>query len=393
MTYFPRNEPTIAPATVSARQYVAGVDALRGLAVLLVIAVHTRLLPVGWTGVWLFFVISGFAITSSLQSADRAIGNWQALRHFYVRRCLRIWPLYSGFVLANVGVLIFLGRFGPLASLPYLASFTYNFEMIFTSDWSRIDWSPFAILWTLSVEEQFYLIYPVLFLFCARRTTIRALLFVVAGAPLLRALVGYAALRAGWTSQDAYFAVYGFGLAHFDAFAGGALVALFRDEISRAGKDVRRVSIAVAGAGGLYFGVYATLQYRQEGHVSLDMARNIVTGVTIGQGREAFLYSLVWLASACLLMLLLTGQRTIRLACSNPGLRAFGRVSYGIYMFHLAVAMLVGAVFPAFADVKSAALSVRLFDFAIVSFLAYMLAAISFRYVEQPMLRLRRYYS
>ena len=121
-------------------------------------------------GVWIFFVISGFAITSSLQTRDQTAGDWVSLKNFYVRRCLRIWPLYFGFILANVAVIIAIGRYHSLWSLPWLASFTFNFEMIFASNWSLIDWPPFAILWSISVEEQFYLIYPALFLFAAPRT-------------------------------------------------------------------------------------------------------------------------------------------------------------------------------------------------------------------------------
>src|ERR1700712_303205 len=199
--YTQAREPTLIAAlprsSLRKAEYVHGVDALRALAVLLVIAAHTSVIGLGWAGVWMFFVISGFAITTSLQMSDQTSGNWLSLQHFYIRRCLRIWPLYFAFILANVAILIWLGRFSPLWSIPWLVSFTYNFDLIFASNWSHIDWPPFALLWSLSVEEQFYFIYPALFLYASRRTTIRVLFMVIAGAPLVRTLIAYYTLHAG----------------------------------------------------------------------------------------------------------------------------------------------------------------------------------------------------
>ena len=106
------------------RGYVSEVDALRCLAMSGVVAQHCGLLPIGWTGVWLFYVISGFAITSSLLSSERSPHSRLFLvRNFYARRCLRIWPLYFAFVGANMVAALALGRSDVLASAPWLAFF------------------------------------------------------------------------------------------------------------------------------------------------------------------------------------------------------------------------------------------------------------------------------
>ncbi len=94
-----------------------------------VIAIHCGLLPFGWMGVWLFFVVSGFAVTTSLFTVRHgARGVWDRIGNFYVRRALRIWPIYFAFLGANIIVLLALGKFGALQDVPWLLTFTENLE-------------------------------------------------------------------------------------------------------------------------------------------------------------------------------------------------------------------------------------------------------------------------
>src|ERR1700722_3987577 len=119
-----QNKLSTSPATPATTGYVSELDALRGLAMTWVVAQHCKLLPFGWTGVWLFFVISGFAITSSLLASDRTPHSRLFLvRNFYARRCLRIWPLYFLFVLANMVAAVVTQHGAVLASAPWLATF------------------------------------------------------------------------------------------------------------------------------------------------------------------------------------------------------------------------------------------------------------------------------
>lgn len=76
--------------------YVPALDGLRGIAIILVLALHYSLLPCGWIGVQIFFVLSGYLITKILlQEKTRPLGEY--LKRFYVRRSLRIFPLYFFF--------------------------------------------------------------------------------------------------------------------------------------------------------------------------------------------------------------------------------------------------------------------------------------------------------
>jgi peptidoglycan/LPS O-acetylase OafA/YrhL len=379
--------------TQGSATYLHEVDALRALAVFLVIGVHTYIIPFGWMGVWIFFVISGFAITSSMEGSNRLAPGKQLL-NFYVRRTLRIWPLYFCFLLTNLIVLIACRRWGPIESVPYIASFTYNLRMIFTRGVAELDWAPFSVLWTLSVEEQFYLIFPLIFIFTARRTAICALLGTMFISPAIRLMVGTAASHAGWSNSDANFAVYAFGPAHFDAFAAGALLALFRNRLASLPQWlIVALAAVIVSAAGLYFSFYVLLQAILAEKLTLDSFRNIYTGVTIGQGREVFLYTMIWLFAALALVLLISRQRYAIWLTNLPGLQVVGRVSCGIYMFHLAVILMFGYLIPALAGMSTAPMQTRIFVFCISSLVSIFLALISFRYLESPFLRFRKVFA
>jgi peptidoglycan/LPS O-acetylase OafA/YrhL len=367
---------SVSPAT---RGYVSEVDALRGLAMTGVVAQHCGLLPFGWTGVWLFYVVSGFAITSSLLSSDRAPHSKLFLiRNFYVRRCLRIWPVYFIFVIGNMIAAVIAGRSDVLASAPWLATFTYNFRMMLHDD----KWSTIGHLWTISVEEQFYFLFPFLFAFLSRRRLVMALGICILCSPILRVLLTH------WFdsfSQDNLwkaFSLYAFAPAHFDAFSAGALLALFRPFLaSRLG--LARVFLAVAlGAAIAYACIYVCINVYAEGF-GKDSFRNVFSGILWGQGRQIWLYSIVSGLAFGLIALILTGEPWLLAFCRLPLLRPIGRVSYGAYIFHLPVLALWPAQSGAFSLTHS--LSKFAFGYPITLLIAFL----SFRYFEMPILKLR----
>lgn len=164
-----------------ATRYFAALDGLRAISVLLVLAYHVGE-PVwhwlsGALGVAIFFVISGFIITTMALREEERDGA-VSLRAFYVRRACRILPLYF-VVLAIYVVLGGLlnyhdGRVGIAHSLPYYLTFLNDF-----SPYILQPNTPFTISWTLGVEEKFYLLWPVVaFVILRRRTLAR---FIVAG--------------------------------------------------------------------------------------------------------------------------------------------------------------------------------------------------------------------
>ncbi|WP_394885646.1 acyltransferase family protein (plasmid) [Mesorhizobium sp. AaZ16] len=173
---------SFSPAgTADGSKRVASVDSLRCFAMTAVVAQHCGLMPFGWTGVWLFFVISGFVVTLAVIERPTDRPPLERLRGFFRRRTIRIVPVYYAYV--GVGILASLaaGASVDLFDLLSLLGFYHNVAMGLgrgqLSDW------PVAHLWTISVEMQFYLVYGTVLVLASRRTVI-AILFASSLPPL-----------------------------------------------------------------------------------------------------------------------------------------------------------------------------------------------------------------
>ncbi|MDX2237365.1 MAG: acyltransferase [Hyphomonadaceae bacterium] len=369
-----------APARTA---YVGEIDALRCFAMTAVVLQHCQLLPLGWMGVWLFYVISGFAITTSLLGSDAPHPSRGLLiRNFMLRRAIRIWPIYVLFVAGNMIWALIASRPDILGELPYLLTFTYNFRMIA----HEAQWPAIGHLWTISVEEQFYLVFPFLFAFLDREGLKRALAALVVAGPLIRA--GLSVWAEGALPDDGYkaFAIYVIGPAHFDSFAIGALIALHRDAIAADLARARLYFFAALGAFVAYCGVYAGLQMQSLGF-GADALRNIISGILWGEGRQIVMYSAIALLAGSLIALVLAKEAWIGAVCAIPGLQAIGRVSYGAYLYHLPVLVLVSSLLPARDGAWS--FTHQAMTFAIVYGVTLAVAFASFRFIEKPFLRLR----
>ncbi len=220
-----QTHPPASPA------HVPSLDGLRGLAILLVIPHNLRLLVEphdalshwltfwfdrGWVGVQLFFVLSGFLITRILLRSRQSEGYFKA---FFMRRTLRIWPLYYGSLALVLWVLPALGvamRRDPQLDI-YLLSFLSNYVHPF---------HPGAIVmphfWSLAVEEQFYLVWPIVVWFCAARQLAWVSLALIALTPLVR----FALLHAGMSTD----VIYEWTPCRMDALAFGAMAAAMLEQ-------------------------------------------------------------------------------------------------------------------------------------------------------------------
>ncbi|MBW4023066.1 MAG: acyltransferase [Proteobacteria bacterium] len=328
------------------KPYVPEVDALRCLAMTAVIAFHCGLFPAGWMGVWLFFVISGFAVTTSLFSKHSLLSEWHRIAAFYVRRALRIWPLYFFYVVVSVVVLLGLGEYGALREVPWLLSFTQNIGMLVTRGAPGEPWQGYAHLWTLSVEQQFYFILPFLLFLPSRLWRTLLLASVIVIAPLLRLATARWATAHGYDDLGAASIVYAFGPDHFDAFAIGALIAMFRTEITRNRRLAKIAAVTAASFTTVYVLSYMVVNLWLGEPFSASVLRNIVSGVLYGQGREVWAYFVPTVGGAAVLMSILAGGRGCLRICRLPGLQAIGRISYGGYLFHVPVLMILGSLLP-----------------------------------------------
>ena len=225
------------------RKHFAALDGVRGLAIILVMAYHYMVLmpftihsaalgaavvvcSKGWCGVDLFFVLSGFLITGILYDSRE---NPRYFRNFYARRTLRIFPLYYA-VLLSVAALLFLAwllvprlwlaqpKLGELAAVqPWLWTYTTNIAVA-----KGIPVPLVAHFWSLAVEEQFYLVWPLVMFALPKRAMAPVALSLATAALFIRLGLTYA----GWSDG----AIYVLTPCRMDSLAAGALAAiLMRD--------------------------------------------------------------------------------------------------------------------------------------------------------------------
>ena len=170
---------------------IPGLDGVRGVAIIWVVLHNAMDRPwivsgplfhgvalfahLGWIGVQLFFALSGLLITASLLDSQ---GSPHYFRNFYVKRALRILPLYYGVLLV---VLVVLPRLGALAQIDQTVR---QWPLwLFVNNWTPSVPLGFAHFWSLAVEEQFYLIWPFLVWRLAPRHLVIACVWVAAAAP------------------------------------------------------------------------------------------------------------------------------------------------------------------------------------------------------------------
>jgi len=345
-------------------------DSVRGVAVLMVMFYHAyywgmdmsrfppierHLLQVTWVGrlgVNLFFVLSGFLITGLLLNAR---GQPDYYRKFYIRRALRIFPAY----LATLLVLFITGislKFIGL-SLLYLSNLTPLFGVAIA----------YPVLWSLAVEEHFYLLWPL----AVRNFASRAILAGAAGmilvSPLVRWVSFQLASRKGWVPYETF--DYTWNSA--DGLACGAFLALWLREFApdrkKFGKEI--AALLVSGLALLPFGT---------------MSRHTAAGAALQVVPWHFLFVVVIGAA------LLAGSRWGEAARCHL-LEFFGEISYGLYLYHLLVFggfewLLNKGIIRRLQIDPLLGLSIR---FLICGGIAVGIAYLSRRYFEEPFLRLK----
>jgi peptidoglycan/LPS O-acetylase OafA/YrhL len=347
-------------------------DGIRGIAILLVVVWHylpcqvesqqravqvaMRALRLTWSGVDLFFVLSGFLIAGILLD-NRDASNYY--RVFYRRRVCRIFPLYflvlGLFVCLSATSLGTDYRFAWLFANPMplwsYATFSQNILMGINGNFGA-NW--LAMTWSLAVEEQFYLVIPLLVAILPRRGLLYLFLIAIAAAPILRAtLPGFwAFVNTPWRADS--------------LLSGACLAVLVRWGPFLA--FVRRHAQLVFGLFVLFLAGAAVITWRSP-HVIAPLK-----GLWL-----AALYSLFVLLAVAL------PEGRISRSLSNPLLVWFGTLSYGIYMFHQAVAgLLYGFIRGSGPTIKTPT-DVGITALAFVVTLA--IASLSYYAFERPILR------
>lgn len=364
------------------------VDALRSFAMLGVIALHTHILPMGWIGVWLFYVISGYVVTHSvLGRGDAGQSGLAGFAAFMRRRAVRILPAYYGYCLLGLGVAALMGARQDVFSLASLALFFDNIAII--GGKGRIIGWPTGHLWTLSVEMQFYVVYGLALCLLPQRMTRGLLVVLLILCPAGRFLVAEMLSARGVQPLDAAFAVYAAPVLHFDSFAMGGLLAFARLEgEGRLDRIARPLFLIGMGALALYMAAYFGVNHFVRGQGGVDMTRNVISGILIGEHRETFLYSALGLAMAGVVALAASGERLIAPVLRLRPLQWIGEISYGGYVYHQVAVMAAAGVLGALGlVVRDGSYAVHVIQFLLGSSIAILLGWLSYRWFEQPVQR------
>ncbi len=396
MDILPTNPKIDAPTARGGPRRMPELDGLRGLAILMVFLVHYLALSengaqaswmsrarvpfkLGWSGVDLFFVLSGFLIGGILLDAKESP---RYFRTFYLRRLFRILPIYFAWLGLFAVVVLWAPRWlsgdmtperWTLSVLPlyfvFLQSFgaffhvfMRHFKSVFTQ---TLQWYWLAPVWSLAVEEQFYLITPALVRWLSRKRLTIILFATVVLAPVLRLVL----FVIPWSNRGAFY--YGLMPCRADALAMGVLAALaLRTPRVRAWLEghVWLLSTALAP---LAIGYAAMAKWSPDPFVLFT--------ATIGYTGLGVFYT------CALLVVLLKTRGWLAAVMRWSFLRELGTVSYCMYLIHLFVlaavchAMFGGPVYPASA--------MGLAGLVAAALLTWGIARTSWMFFERPLLR------
>ncbi len=362
---------------------INGLDTLRAIAIVLVLIYHYSLVSlhptfgylshIGWTGVDLFFVLSGYLIGNQIMSAIAQKKPF-SLKTFYIRRLLRTLPnyyvvlaLYFAFPLALYG--------DRTASIWEFLTFTQNLGMR--------PGETFTHSWSLCIEEQFYLILPAVALLIARfRNAVRWCWIVLVGAMMLAMVVrGLAWWNHGQhaiAGYDYYQYIYYSSYARFDELLPGVALALiknfhgdFFEKLKRHGNKL--FVIGIVGVAAMFFLFSEFLETDQDG---------------FNFWVTTFGYSLLSISFAILVMSALTPASLLN-KIKIPGAASLALWSYAIYLAHKPIYKVLGNLFRQH-DISADAWT----GVVTVIFAGAVGGWVLFRLIETPFMRMRdRLYS
>ncbi len=358
-------------------------DGIRGLAILMVLAHNFNLLDntqgaaakatelilnFGWVGVQLFFVLSGFLITNILLNTKDSANYF---RSFFGRRAVRIFPLY--YLSLALGFLVY-----PLVTGQHLSgSENQVWLWSYLSNWAAPmghEVGLYPHMWSLAVEEQFYLVWPVIVYVLSKRGLMRFCLGLTAVA---------LATRIGIRMLDLPVeAAYQFTICRIDAIALGALAAL----------GLRNANI-----------LELLSERRTQVRILLLVATVVTFVATKGAPRvgllsQTFGYTVFAIIGAIFVLDIANsstekGDWLARALCWAP-LRKMGTYSYAAYVIHKPLHQLLGL--PLMSNMQQgqpASVAVALGYFIVSSALVFFLAFVSFHVFEKHFLQLKRHFA
>jgi peptidoglycan/LPS O-acetylase OafA/YrhL len=313
-------------------QRITNLDGIRGIAIILVMLLHyrnygegfpavtfldrqvERLVLSGWMGVDLFFVLSGFLITGILSDSKNNSGYF---RKFYMRRFLRIFPLYYGFLFALLLVLPLIDAEGAEFQLQFREQIWYWTYLI---NWKvgLGDWPQYfgiAHFWSLAIEEQFYVVWPAVVYFSSPKRLVLICLLIVIASPIFRLIM----------ADKGFDLAYVLTFSRMDALAIGGLIAI----MTLSSKGLELLKRIMWPALIITFLLLGSL-FIWKKSLAMEDYHTFTLGLSV---IAVFFGALISFA------ILMPSHRGLGRIFSSKPLRFFGKYSYALYVFHHLVAI------------------------------------------------------
>ncbi len=345
----------------NAKTHIPALDGLRGIAILLVILFHTFHFMLGWCGVDLFFVLSGFLITGSLLETKH---EPHYFKNFWIKRVLRIFPLYY-----LVLLLILVPKdvfdvdtvsYSSWSYWFYIQNWLYVYTGLFPDGKATLNH-----FWSLAIEEQFYFFFPFIVKYTPKKNFIAVLLLFIAIA------IGF---------RYYYFAVNNIGYyvattSRLDALGIGAMLAYLVREY----KYLLEKYVHIVFYSALSYIIFAFV-------INPDLHFSNPFIATLGLTAFAFLF-------ACILIFSISNfkNNSISFIFSHKYLKFIGKIAYGLYIFHWILYVFIKPPLEKiiFENIHLVIVS-KVITSSIIFIISVLLAHLSYHYFEKRIMGLKK---
>ncbi len=305
---------------------IKNLDTFRAIAALIVLIGHTEgarwsnfghsvfeFLPSAHLSVILFFVISGFLISFLLSEEKKNYGTI-SIKDFYVRRILRIWPLYYLILLLSV---VLLSHEPTTKAIAYAVSICPNIPRAFRCD----EWSASPQIWSIGVENQFYIFFPLLVFFLSRKQLYTFLSLFIAGYTVLPHLIDFINVRTINSAALMDFNFKFYADCKFNSLAVGCLAGLILSDKSN----------------------FLKVLYNRYLFYISTMVAIVIWGLNLDiLGYKDEIMTLLF----AVIILNVCTNNDLDITFENHMTKFLGRISYGIYMYHWIMIELVYKILP-----------------------------------------------
>lgn len=386
-------------------KYIPAFDGVRGVFCLLIIS-HHWVMPylkgpfaLLWWILQLFFILSAYLISKILLYDKQRLDFKSYTKRFFTRRAYRIFPLYFIYLFVIGGFLLLAGTSEAGAQNPdvryfkenwgYLFTYTYNFAEI-GNYFRGVDYHPSALfshLWSLSLEEQFYFIFPFVIFFLSIKNLKRLIIAVILLGPLVR-VVAYQTLQ-GIHDEPEWLGLIAVRNTFFqlDTLAYGMAIAVF--DIDKIKRPVMWFGIILAAWFAAAFtsawfivdaGEASGIRAAMSEYIFMTKHHNYVTFFTLSN-----------IMCAAFVLCIVKGS-VLNKFFENRVLCYLGKVSYGMYVYHYFVMLLAAGILGSFMGPHTKYIGnfpAEVFMFTFYIGLLVLISHVSYKYIEMYFLKLK----